>query len=1540
MRWIAFAIVCIALTVGVAAYLGRPKPVSLTPPPLGEGDVQRDLDMARIRDHLQALSRYPTRMTGSVGARQAEAEIVTRLRAIGIRDFAIQEFTVPVSRTTEAHLTASADDIPFEMPLSPLWPNLASTCQTPPGGLTGTLVDIGGGSEAELAGKIIAGAIVVMDWASDLEWLSTPEFGAKAVLFRGNDEATCYTARSKFLTVPADIPRYYIAPEELDLLDSCLETPDRQATIQCITAWEPVKARNILAQVNAPDTSRDPDNPDAAAIVFHAYYDSVSVVPDAAPGAEQACGTATLLELCRFLHAQPPSDRPIYALFTSAHGQALHGMTHFVSELRKTTLDSDSPEPTSLLTRIGRPGLLVGLDLSSRSDRYGVFALGRFRAQAEHKIRPKFSVLGAELDKYAASFRGTTEQEERAGAFIDCINLTRGRHWWTYFPYQAPFESELAVVAGIPAITLATVNDDRRYVDTPGDRFSRLRLDVLERQITAKRGRRAGLAAIAQALTEWTGPFVSSPLTDAWATLDGRVVWLDQEKNYTPSEPLSEAIVFLKTQRGDKHLMGTRGIPAVMTDSKGRFTFDGLIQITENWQFRNCLLEAYGVASPRFLDKNAAAVAQFQEILSKSGDKQEAVSEDGAIMYAVDMARQKDYPWTIEIRKAQQHLNIVCFPCRAVTLTGLIDPRGYLPLKDLTILEAATLAQPFQFGKSATDALAGDDSENMVTLWANPTIRVMLTLGLGFQERRLVLINNTLEEPEGKGFVLADLQTIPSMVLQGARDMWMLDESRMQKLESNGVSNPRIEEYHVQAEKHLAAASEELTRGDYRTYRTASEKGWALEGKAYAEILAMINNMIRGVLFYLALLLPFSYCLERLLVASGTIKRRIIWICVIFSVCFLLLAAVHPAFRFTLTPFLVLLAFIIMALVATVSVLIVVRMDAVLQERKQAATGRHEDQKNVGGIAVRAVDLGISNIRRRPQRAFLTGLTVVMVTFILLSFTSLVPVVSISRLRHPDGVPTYRGLLTRDRAWGPLPRALRESLERNFESESSTPDAIVAARAWFFSDRSGQLSQIDLAPSQQPGATAVETGEFTAVALLCLEPSEPAITGVGETLLAGRWFERDDERGIILPLHVAEQLGFGIADIGKHVRLFGQDLPLVGIIDQERFDEIRDIDGEPLTPVNFVMQQQMQAQQSAEEEKTDTLEEYVHYATDQIAIIPYQFGIRLGATNRSIAVKGETRTDLSEEAEGYTKRSNLTILACNGTDVTLYAALETSQLSAAWQIAVPLFLGFVMVLGTMMGSVYERRREIFVYNSVGLSPGNVSALFLAESAVYAVVGAGFGYLLGQAVSRLFQVTGWLSGLTLNYTAGSAVFVTMLTMAIVLLSTLYPARQAFHAAIPEADRERADDEDSGDTRRVSLFLPFVATPGNVLGMQAYMAEYLRSIEGVTIGQLAIDDLSSVLEKGGAKDVPVLLFRAWLAPFDLGISHDAELRIVFREDRGVHQYHLTATRFGGDDQNWRRMLPRFIFTIRKQLLMWRVLSNDDIARYQREGARLFQ
>ena len=179
---------------------------------------------------------------------------------------------------------------------------------------------------------------------------------------------------------------------------------------------------------------------------------------------------------------------------------------------------------------------------------------------------------------------------------------------------------------------------------------------------------------------------------------------------------------------------------------------------------------------------------------------------DGSVIFAVDMARPGEYPWSVGTQGAEQGVNLVCFPCRTITLMGLTDPRGYIPLQDLRVLDATTQGSPFQFGISAMDFSSGSVEGNRITLWADPTIRVRLTLGHGFRERRLVLINNSAENPVGEGLALEELDGIPSMVLQGAGDMRRLNESRAQKLELHGVNIPRVRRTREESGEYLERA--------------------------------------------------------------------------------------------------------------------------------------------------------------------------------------------------------------------------------------------------------------------------------------------------------------------------------------------------------------------------------------------------------------------------------------------------------------------------------------------------------------------------------------------------------------------------------------------------------------------------------------------------------------------------------------------------------------------------------------------------------------
>ena len=110
-----------------------------------------------------------------------------------------------------------------------------------------------------------------------------------------------------------------------------------------------------------------------------------------------------------------------------------------------------------------------------------------------------------------------------------------------------------------------------------------------------------------------------------------------------------------------------------------------------------------------------------------------------------------------------------------------------------------------------------------------------------------------------------------------------------------------------------------------------------------------------------------------------------------------------------------------------------------------------------------------------------------------------------------------------------------------------------------------------------------------------------------------------------------------------------------------------------------------------------------------------------------------------------------------------------------------------IVLNTMLGTVYERLKDIGIYAAVGLAPSHIALLFIAEACAYAVLGITLGYLGGQGTGLVLNYLDMLGGLNLNYSSLAAVFSALIVMGVVLLSTVYPARVAARTAVPDIVR---------------------------------------------------------------------------------------------------------------------------------------------------------
>ena len=106
-----------------------------------------------------------------------------------------------------------------------------------------------------------------------------------------------------------------------------------------------------------------------------------------------------------------------------------------------------------------------------------------------------------------------------------------------------------------------------------------------------------------------------------------------------------------------------------------------------------------------------------------------------------------------------------------------------------------------------------------------------------------------------------------------------------------------------------------------------------------------------------------------------------------------------------------------------------------------------------------------------------------------------------------------------------------------------------------------------------------------------------------------------------------------------------------------------------------------------------------------------------------------------------------------------------------------IFIGSLLVFVTMMGSVNERTREIGIFRAIGFRQGHIMQIILLEALVVGLIGGFLGYLIGNGIawlaipfiiqeSTLSNVDVTLGGVSL-----------ILSVALSLLASLYPAVKA-------------------------------------------------------------------------------------------------------------------------------------------------------------------
>jgi len=1671
------------------------------------------VDQAEMEAVVRELASYGSRVTGYPGYQRAVEYVKRRFaQELGAQNVHVETFPVVVPRPEadaqgrNAVISVLKPDGSVEeaMGLEPLWPNLVRTATTPRQGVEGRLIYAHKGTLREFNGLDVSNSIVLLDHNCGAEWYNAPLLGAKAVLFIEPEETIRGEAEQKFMSVPLDLPRFWVTKDVADELLGLLRERDAvQVRLNCRMPWMHEKRDPLTGQLVLNPATKAPIMESATGhniwgtirgsdpqvrdqqVVLHAYFDSMSVVPTIAPGAENAASIAALFQMMKVFQAHPPK-RTILFLAEGGHFEGLSGTKWFIrdrirgarqdkriqrmyelttnasrgiddaggrvwepekkpavekeeekgpdeiaserlraltrvdkalrdalkatrklektiAKARQASGDDKSPvQPGQKLTaeqlrerqrlvnrgvqperhlsldEIQRREDLIAqfderapkirsaianarevirtsrhtpaksslgekkaaltkaktavdavtdafdfsqdriyawysLDLSTHNDVVGLFYKGFFYDYTE-AIQWKFSDIGKKAREYSdliAASMGVKASER----FVDGINAIQGKNWRVYMAGKLALSSEVATLAGFPGLAFATIDDSRPQVDTPLDVPRYVDFEALARQSQF-------VACLLCDLINIKEPknLYDLRLDDNFVEVKGRLVEFVPRVSTFPDVPVQEAIAVART--GAKTDMGVRAeifdisTPSLITEQQQQELRRSRTGATRDIFQEGGHIHLLGLPNVRALGGAPTPVEGY--LLDPT---------DGRVVMAPDMGvnGEAKYPIRLTMDQDLKPVTVVMFRCEPMAIFDLVDQRFFALLREINIYDAGTDAAPYEFGYllPIPPQQFVSTYEPVALIYGSPGTNMKITMGASVLGLRMVLLNSVPDNPEGNGYLIEDHPTMSATPYRVALDMYKLDDSRIRLLDKHGVKNDRINAAHREAGVALASADLKLRERKYDEFVVAARQAWSLESRAYPDTRQTADDVVKGVLFYLFLLMPFAYFAERLFIAAADIKWQITGTFAIFLGIFLLLALVHPAFAITFTPVVILLSFIILALSVIVVSIIVRKFEEQMKEVKYEQTGIHTADVGRLSASTAAFNLGISNMRRRKTRTVLTSITLIFLTFTVLSCTSVVQGMRSNQIKLPKHAP-YDGIMIRDKTWTPLGEPTTRVLRSEFGAQFP-----VAARAWHFPAMVGQQSFLN-----------VRRGDdiYAATAMVGLTPEEAQINDLKPYIKDGRWFQPGDDYVCLVPQGMADKLHIEAGDVGNvFVNVFGKQLRVIGIVQSSKFKRYQDLDGEPLTPVDYLLMQEQQAQQQAGGQRSqDELREYIHLAPDAVLFLTYDFVMEQGGNLRSVAIgmRGLDKTKIQQHLNSLMERIELNIYAGVGGTTFLCSSVAATGFQGFGRVAVPILIAAMIVLNTMLGSVYERTKEIGIYSSLGLAPVHIAALFIAEACVYAILGAIAGYLFGQAMAKVLMTWHLLAGLNLNYSSLSAVTTTLIIMATVLASVIYPAKRASEIAVPGIERRWRLPEPEDD--KLVMTLPFTVTGDQALGVNVFLREYLEAHADYSLGHFSTGDIhmrTVDTPKGDAYELDLMV---WLAPYDLGVSERLLLRTIPSEDEEeVFDIRCTIGRESGDESSWMRVTRNFVNMLRKQYLLWRTFPAGLKAEYSRRG-----
>jgi len=1052
--------------------------------------------------HLEYFAGLQNRSTGSEGNEQAADYILKAFQDAGLQEVGAQKLMTPVPEVQHAALELDGK----EFSIHPWGPNLVYLPMTPKEGIQGPLFHVGPGSLDQLDGKPVKDSIVLMDMTNTGNWWTVAMLGARAAIYVGSPESVRGDFEEKNTKTPLAFPRFWVTPEVGRELVARARAGSPPCTIRSETRWSNKMVRNcygllpgknpsLKAELVVLDAFYDSssnvlgiapgaDEATSIASLLAAVRELAKNPPErpvlflATVGNGQ--GLAGMREFVwalttrkKILRKQAKTlqdqkqlnDHQLelieqedpFAITDPKDRQMVWGLLVEKAKDRADSLSREMQyrkalgqeraleemEEARLYRKLSWRTTMDGLTESERilaetllKEARAQFKASRREIKTRYEVTKSANTLRNLLDEYTpvlylslylsthSPYAGLVEMGDvypvresvkrvvRATRLGDILGKTSaevanslglpsmfrqvgkavaseeqiGRSSVSAHPC-----CDVGALAGLPTVALMSLDNNRKYWSTPNDTIERVDRTILERL------ERSLPPVLAKVFSHPALPSATEGGIKGFASLEGRAMFIRQGELF-PDQPAPGTIISI--------LQG-ESVFRSMVFRDGTFFIPGLAN--NRVALEKLILEPYGLDA-----------------------------ETGRVAWTADKVQTGKINYRIKLKSDLASTSLVMFRCQQTDVIRAFNPRNMSYLTKVDLLDAATEAAPLRYWYSRVD---GRDTLG-ISVFLEKGTRFKLIMAESLLSKDFFLINATPDSHRGKGFLVGSPGTILSVPFQVARDLFMLLGDRLANLTQHGVMNQHLQSLYETAGRELQEAEQSLRENVYSRSWERMISAWSRLDVVYADIERTQRDVLTGVMFFIALFVPFAYCMERYLFAFRGIYQQLTAFFLILITTIMTIRALHPAFQLTYSPMVVIIAFFIVGLSLMVSWIIFMRFEKEMADLHSRTAHLRTPQAGKWQSFGAGFAIGVSNLNRRKLRTGLTCMTLVILTFTVMSFTS---VKSLSRTTQTrlSASAEYRGILLKHPFWLPITQLTLEDLRTRFASEAD-----IYPRGW------------------------------------------------------------------------------------------------------------------------------------------------------------------------------------------------------------------------------------------------------------------------------------------------------------------------------------------------------------------------------------------------------------------------------------------------------------------------------------------------------------